>query len=189
MNMTEAVQFLGCSKRTVQRYIEKGKIPFTEKNGERKFRRKDLAPILLKLIESREKHRPDIGENPVNLTDLKKIKRVISKPSKPLLNDFGTQVLMETTKVIESNNLLKGIEKSTILRYALAVQMKDQYLNSFINGDSAGDPFYINTAKVFQSEIQHYEKELGLTPASLSRIKPHVEEDNDKDDMEDLLNG
>ncbi len=188
MLVDDAAAFLGCSKRTVQRYIENSKLPYTTRGTKKHVKKKDLFKIANELHGNTAKHRPDKGEPKEKpLSKVKEMRTAISSPSTPLLNAMGKKILLNTTKIIQDNNLLTGIDKSTILRYAIAVQMKDHYL-SFFKED--GDPFYLNTAKVFQTEIQHYEKELGLTPAALRKLKPVTEEEEIIiDPMEELLNG
>jgi len=185
MNLNDATDFLGCSKRTVQRYIKSGKLPYKTKNGVIDVKKRDLAPLLLKLINNRDKHRPDASDSTPSMTKAQMIKKATSSPSVSLLDNIGEKVLMETTKLIEENGLLLGIERTTVMRYALAVQLKDKYLNTFLESNES---FYMNVVKQFQSEIQHYEKELGLTPASLAKIKPQEKEEKDVDPMELLLN-
>ncbi len=188
MNIDEATTFLGCSKRTVQRYIRDETLPYKMKGKNKVFKKRDLAPILVKLIENRDKHRPDVGEPSGKVLETQKVKALIKQsPTKSLLNEIGTVVLLDTTKLLKDNDLLEGIEKSTILRYAIAVQMKDNFMSKAVNGYE--DKFYFDIAKQFQQEIQHYEKELGLTPASLSKMKPREVADNEVDPMEALLNG
>jgi hypothetical protein len=172
------------------RYVKSGKLRKHGKGKKATYVKDDVMSIYKEVKAKRELHRPDASEPKVNLTETQKIKKLISAPVKTLLNDHGKEVLLGTTALIKSNGFLDGIEKSTVLRYAIAVQMKEQYMNSFINGDHAGDPFYLNCAKVFQSEIQHYEKELGLTPAALAKIKPKEKEDETYvDPMDALLDG
>jgi hypothetical protein len=186
VNIKQVVATLDCSKRTVTRYVSNGKLKKVGKGKNARYDKDDVMELYKEVKFNKAKHRPDSLQPTVNLTKTKEIRKVISKPTKSLLNDHGKTVLLETTKLIADNGLLEGVEKSTILRYSLAVQLKDQYMNTFMQ-DS--DQFFLQCAKQFQSEIQHYEKELGLTPAALAKIKPMEKEDNDVDPMENLLNG
>ncbi len=190
MNIDEAVVFLGCSKRTVYRYVKDGSLPYRMKGKEKTFKKRDLSPILVKLIENRDKHRPDVGEPTGKVVETQKIKALIKEtPTKTLLNEHGEIVLLETTKLLKDNNLLDGIERSVILRYAIAVQMKEKFMSKAVHGFE--DKFYFDIAKQFTQEVQYYEKELGLTPKAfltLKRLKGEKTEDTTLDPMEELLN-
>ncbi len=190
MNTDQAALFLGCSSRTVYRYVKDGSLPYKMKGKEKVFKKRDLAPILVKLIENRDKHRPDVGEPTGKVLETQKVKALIKQsPTKSLLNEVGTVVLLDTTKLLKDNDLLEGIEKSTILRYAIAVQMKDNFMSKAVNGYE--DKFYFDIAKQFTQEIQYYEKELGLTPKALltiKRLKGEKADDLTIDPMEALLN-
>jgi len=193
MTMDEAVDFLGCSKRTLYRYVKDGRLSYTEKNGGKWFKRKDLAPILTNIIDNKEKHRPDTSDEPSKskkkelIADTDLLQRILkaTKP-KPILNGTGKEVLMATTKYLKDIGFIDNTTKEPILRYSIAVQMKEVYLELATEFQVK---FYFDLVKQFQSEIQHYEKELGLTPAALAKIKPMEKEDVDVDPMEALLNG
>ncbi len=193
MDMDEAVIFLNCSLRSVQRYIKDGRLPYKLEDGKKTFKKRDLRSIKNKVVGNRVKHRPNLVKPPADLegatkrVEVKKIKAVIAdKPTKALLNEIGKVVLLETTKLLKDNSLLDGIERSVILRYAIAVQMKEKFMSKAVHGFE--DKFYFDIAKQFQQEIQHYEKELGLTPAALSKMKPKEDNNKEVDPMEDLLN-
>jgi excisionase family DNA binding protein len=181
LSTSEACNHLGCSDKTLRRYVKKGAIKKYGSHKQVYFNEHDVKKLYEQVHKNKAKHRPDSLEPTVKLTKTQEIHKAISKPTKALLNDHGTTVLLETTKLIEENGLLRGVERSTILRYSLAVQLKDQYMNTFMQ-DS--DQFFLQCAKQFQSEIQHYEKELGLTPAALAKIKPMEKEEIDQESME-----
>ena len=187
MTLQESIDFLGCSERTLHRYVRKGELPYTIKDKKKQYKKKDLFKIALKMQENKDKHRPDVHEPKEKpLTKVQEMKKAIKAPTESLLNPVGKEILLDTTKLIRENNLIEGMDKSTVLRYAIAVQMKDHYVNL---AHTNMEKYFFDIAKQFQAEIQHYERELGLTPAALRKLKPIQDEVIEVDPMEALLNG
>lgn len=172
MTTAAAAKFLDTTPRTIQRYAKSGKLTYTIVGTQKSFHKKDLLKIGV-IIHGSNKGR--------SITPAPRASPQFS------LNSTGEATLLNATKVLSSNNLLIGIDLGTVLRYATAVQMKEKFL---AEAEASDEPKYsLDIVKQFQIEIQHYEKELGLTPASLRKIKPDQEEEIVIDPMEDILNG
>ena len=185
MTAMEAAEFLDTTKQTIHRYARTGKLPYESKKGVRHFKKRDLLRIAEDLHRQIEKHRPDSSPQEKPLTQRQVVKKVIKSPTKSLLNEDGIETYKETIKHLTDNDLLRLSTEKVVLRYALASQLKDTYLGE---AKESGEKIYFDLAAQFQREIQHYEKELGLTPASLVKIKPPKEEKIiDVDPMEELL--
>ena len=185
MTADEAADFLDTTKQTIHRYAAKGKLPFKTKNGKRDFKKRDLIRIAEDLHGRIEKHRPDATSDKTLLTDHQLVTRAIAKPTKTLLNEEGVEIYEATVKQLKDYDLLKYSTEKTVLRYAVASQLKDKYLAL---GVDTMEKYFFDLASQFQREIQHYEKELGLTPASLIKLLPKQEEKPiDVDPMEALL--
>jgi hypothetical protein len=176
MRKSDVKELLGCSNRTIERYVKSGKLTQMGKGKSVKFDKNEVLKIASKLLENKAKHRPDSvkPDATIILPDPRQARKLIAdEPTEELLNSVGKEVILETTALLESNDLLEGVDRTTILRYALAVQLKDKYINA---GALESDKYFFDIAKQFQAEIQHYEKELGLTPAALAKIKPREKE-------------
>ena len=180
---------LDTTVRTIDRYIKKGRIQTSKIHKKEVVLRLDIMDIAKTLTQNKEKHRPDSIQpgTKANLSDTKIVKKIIQNPSKPLLNDVGAKVFAETKDYLEFQNILNLTTQKTVLRYAIASQMKDHYLTL---AHETQDKLFFDIARQFQSEIQHYEKELGLTPAALVKIKGKMEdsEEVEVDPMEALIN-
>jgi len=187
LTIAEAMGFLDCSRRTLNRYMENRKLPFKKKGKSVKFHKTDLLKIATELIEKKGKHRPDTIKDEVIVADPKVVKKIIKQPSKDLLNNNGKQILMQVTQYLEEKSLLQHTTKEPILRYAIACQLHEKYQNLGAEND---DKYFFDLAKHHADMIKHYEKELGLTPAALGRIKPKEDaQPIDIDPMEELMSG
>ena len=186
MTTVEAADFLDTTARTINRYATSGKLPYTQKKKKRDFKKRDLIRIAEELHGKIEKHRPDATSNEPPLTDYKLVRKAIATQTKSLLNDDGLILYKETVKHLKDHDLLKHSTEKVVRRYALASQMKDQYLAL---AEETQEKYHFDLSAQFQREIQHYEKELGLTPAALLKMLPQKEEKPiDVDPMEELLN-
>ena len=182
-----AAEFLACSIRTLRRYD----LP-TIKHGKNKmYAKADLLKIASKVQDKQEKHRPD----PNNL-DIPRIEVVTSKDqvakaikadtTQDLLNATGDMIMLRTTAYLKEKGLFETCSHDAIYGYSVACQMKEKYM---IVADMMEEKMYHDLAKMYQTEIQYYQKELGLTPASLAKIKPQEKDDKVTiDPMEALLN-
>lgn len=196
MKLSEVAQLLGCSERTIRRKVKSGHlVPYNgESRNKARFRKQDALLLASEVQANVLKHRPERIETTPNPTkptievvtnkDLV-TKAIKSNPIKSLLNDTGGDVLLRTTKYLKKNGLLKTTSKDAIMRYALAVQMKEKYQ---ITAEMVEDKYFHDLVKQYQSEISHYEKELGLTPASKAKIKTEEEEEKKEvDPMENFI--
>jgi len=196
MNIDQVVELTGISARTVRRKVKSGELSsYNNKTGKKAlYRKEDIMRIAAQTINNKEKFRPDHEANPNNL-DIPRIKVVTTKeevdraikddPNQDLLNDTGTSVLNATTKYLEGKGLLDTCSPDAIYGYAIACQMKEKYL---IVADMIEEKWAHDLAKMYQAEIQYFQKELGLTPASLAKIKPQEEKPKAFiDPMEDLI--
>ena len=194
MTLKDARKFLGCSRQTLHRYISTGRLPYKLEGKKKVFKKDDLLKIATDLAENKEKFRPDtVGKEPKPQETLMSRKEEIkhlmqtASPQKEddLLNDFGKQVMMEVTEYLTNTNLLETTNKLTIFRYALACQIQATYIKTALENHLKE---FHDLANIYTKQIQHYEKELGLTPAALAKIKPQEKEDKEIDPMEALLN-
>ena len=195
-NTKQGADLIGTVSRTIRRYVEQKKLPFKLSGKTKMFKKTDLLKVASELQENKEKHRPDTESNPKNL-DLPSIEIVTDKdlvikamkanPLKMLLNDTGKSVLILTTKYLKKTGLLSSCSKDSIMRYAISVQMLEKYQ---ITAEIVEAKYFHDLVKQYGADVKHYEKELGLTPASLSKIKPPEKEDKGTiDPMDALLNG
>ena len=193
MTIDEAGALLGCSSRTVQRYLNSGKLPYKMKGRRKDIKKRDLFQIANDLHEKKAKHRPDTPHlKPdrvvkIEVPNPEEIAKFIKKPTADLLSPDGKSTLKHTAKYLEEKGLTEYTDPNVIMRYAFAVQMKAKYTEIAMQGEEV--KYWLDMAKIFQAEIQHYEKELGLTPASLGKIKLREKEEEVIDPMEALLNG
>lgn len=187
LNKEEALEYLGCSYRTLNRMIEKKKLTPTGKGKKQLFSPVQLKQVVGDLLQRQSKHRP--AEHPpepqFSEPTIQQAKKILAKPAKTVLNDFGTDILMETTAILEDYGFLNDTTKAPVLRYAVACQMKEYYLALAHEHD---DKDYFSYVKQFQAEIQHYEKELGLTVAAKLKIKPPKVEEKEEDPFEMVMN-
>ena len=180
-NQKQAAEFIGCAERTIRRYAKEGKLPFKLKGKTKMYSKKDLLKVASQLQVNKEKHRPDCNPNPHNL-DIPRIEVVTSKgqvtkaikadASKQLLNATGDMIMLRTTAYLKEKGLFETCSHDAIYGYSVACQMKEKYM---IVADMMEEKLYHDLAKMYQAEIQYFQKELGLTPASLAKIKPQEE--------------
>ena len=192
-NTKQGAEMIGTVSRTIRRYVEQGKLDFKLSGKTKMFRKKDLLKVASELQVNKEKHRPDTDSNPSNL-DLPTIEVVTDKdlvvkamkanPLKTLLNETGKTILMDTTKYLKDTGLLNTTNKQTIMRYAIAVQMQEKYM---ITAEVIEAKYFHDLVKQYGADIKHYEKELGLTPAALAKIKPQEEEKVKGSEMMEML--
>jgi len=185
MKFKQVALLMGVSERTVQRKIVSGKLsPYNKKTGkDARYKRSDVIAIAGETIQNKEKHRPDTANEgslilpPIEVVTDKDlvIKAMKANPLKMLLNDTGKSVLILTTKYLKKTGLLSSCSKDSIMRYAISVQMLEKYQ---ITAEIIEAKYFHDLVKQYGADVKHYEKELGLTPASLSKIKPP--EDNEK---------
>ena len=197
MKFKQVALLMGVSERTVQRKIVSGKLsPYNKKTGkDARYKRSDVIAIAGETIQNKEKHRPDTANEgslilpPIEVVTDKDlvIKAMKANPLKTLLNKTGKTILMDTTKYLKDTGLLNTTNKQTIMRYAIAVQMQEKYM---ITAEVSEAKYFHDLVKQYGADIKHYEKELGLTPAALAKIKPQEEEKvKEIDPMEALLSG
>jgi len=191
MTIKEAMKFLDCGRKTLYRYMDSGELPYEKIGSKRRFNKNDLLKIASKIQENRDLKRPELSGLPPKpketlLTKQEELKALIKSPSEELLNDEGKSILMEATNFLKENNLLDATNKMTLMRYALACQIESIYLATAL--DNHLKEFH-DLANIYSRKIQHYEKELGLTPAALIKMKGKMEEPIEIDPMEELLNG
>ena len=193
MTIKDAGAFLGCSARTVQRYLNSGKLPYKMKGRRKDIKKRDLFKIANELHDKKAKHRPDSSDQPrvevkkIEVPNPAQIAKFLEAPTQDLLNGNGKSVLKHTTQYVEGQGLADFTDPMTLMRYAFAVQMKEKYTEVALQGEEV--KYWLDMAKMYQSEIQHYEKELGLTPASLGKIKLREKDEEVIDPMEALLSG
>ena len=193
MTIEDAGAFLGCSPRTVQRYLNSGKLPYKMKGRRKDIKKRDLFTIAAELHEKQSVHRPDASDRPpveikkIEVPNPAQITQFLKKPTAEMLNKDGRDIMQHTAKYLEDKGLIDLADPNTIMRYAFASQMKLKYTELALLGEEV--KYWLDIAKQFQAEIQHYEKELGLTPASLGKIKLPEKEETVIDPMEALLSG
>lgn len=194
MTLKDARIFLDCSRQTLYRYIENGELPYKKQGKKKMFNKADLLKIASKLALNKDKHRPDtVGKEPKpKETLLSKKEEIVHlmqaahTDDEELLNPFGKDIMIEVSEYLKETGLFTTANKLTIFRYAMACQVQAMYMKTAIETHIKD---FHDLANIYTKQIQHYEKELGLTPASLAKIKPIGGEDDVVDPMEALLNG
>ena len=194
IKQSEASTLIGCSRKTITRYVNKGTLK-TKKVGKKLFVNKlDVMDIAKQVHLNRDIHRPDAKNRPKNVKesllskkdDLTQLMEAAHANDEDLLNSFGKDIMMEVTEYLEGTGLLTTANKLTIFRYAMACQVQAMYMKTAIETHLKD---FHDLANIYTKQIQHYEKELGLTPAALAKIKPMEKEVDEVDPMEALLNG
>jgi len=194
MTLKDARKFLGCSRQTLHRYIASGRLPYKLEGKKKVFNKDDLLKIATDLATNKEKFRPDaVGKEPkpqeTMMTKKEEIQHLMQvatpEDEEELLTQFGKDVMIEVSEYLSEKGLASSTNRLAIFRYALAVQTQMLYMKSALENHL---PEFHNMANIYTKQIQHYEKELGLTPAAISKIKPMDAETKDIDPMEALLN-
>ena len=54
MNTKQAAEFLGCSTRTIRRYISSGKLPVKRHGNDVRIKKKDLVEVGSSILENKE---------------------------------------------------------------------------------------------------------------------------------------
>lgn len=183
----QASELIGCSLRTVQRYVTKGDLEGKRIRG--------IDMILQSDAVSRAQiYKENLRQQKAEPTK-KKSPEIVTLPAKRQINNLsldanGEALLQETISVLESNNLLKMVPKSVVANYVRHRMLLDKHIKE--TADAFDDPFLLklhtDIASKLQKTVQHYETQLGLTPAALMKIKP-PEEEISVDPLEELLNG
>jgi len=198
----EALEYLGCSKRTLDRMVERGQLTPTGKGKNSLYPMKQLKLVVTDLIKRQEKHRPNDHastetyapptepEKPIEPRDL--IFEIRDKPEE-LLNDIGKAELLRVTKTLKEAELLELTDPMLIMKYALCQQMFFKYMSisdseeelKVVSLGTTTSP-YFKMMESYQRQAAFYEKELGLTTAS--RVKMRLPEPKPaKSEMEGLL--
>ena len=168
MTIPQISALLGISQKTVRRAIKSGLLTHHRIHDRKKmFLKSDVLKAASQLTHRKEQFRPDLANAPAEQ----------NKQTVALLVQDAETIEKETLLYLKQKGLLQYTTAAPVRRYAQACSNKDAALKSE----------QYDLAAVFQREIMHYEKELGLTPASLLKIKKQPEEVVDLDPMEGLL--
>ena len=184
MTMKNALSHIGCSRQTMTKWIKMGKLTPTKDN---------LGHLVFDVREIRKM----AGQYDDNM-DMRKIKGLHAAPlpkqvstylkekqDEDILNHFGKQELMRITEQLNDLGFLPLADKGVILRYSIAIQMQNRYLHEM--KEDEGNPIYIKMYEMFTKQVTGYEKSLGLTPESASKLNPPAPKV--EDEMEGFLNG
>ena len=183
----EAVKYLGCSLRTLNRMVKSGILNPTGIGKNQLFPKKELQLAMTDLVKRQSKHTPkSTKEKEEDIPD----RHTPPPPSefeeepKPeaLLNEIGQSELLRVTKSLRDADLLEVTDPMLIMKYALFQQLFIKYLHL-----SEKDPFYTKTMEIYQKHVSFYEKELGLTTAARLKLKPPKPEP-EKDPFEEMMN-
>lgn len=175
----EAIKYLGCSAKTLDRYKNNGSLNPVKIEGKWNYSKDELMDVAKTIKDKKNRHRPDKRDE-----DYVEPSKDVKVKDEELLDKHGQAELLRITEHLRDKGILDLSDKGVIMRYALAIQMKDRYLKK---GEVTDESFYFNVAKQFQSEIQYSEKALGITAESASKLT--IDKPREKSEMETLLNG
>lgn len=185
----DAVTFLGCSRMTLNRYVNDGKVKTKKQKNRIYYDETDLAKVKLEMEGNIEKHRPDlVGRQ-------SEIPKSIEKDIRPYLaiselNEVGLQSLNEATANLIELGLLKDIDKHILYLYAINYQSYHKYFNLLVDAETNTDDLqlidsYHRKMMSHEKMMNIYSDKLGMNP--LARQKLVIEEKSDIDEMESLI--
>jgi len=191
MLLKEVMGYIGCSRKTVMKYKKKGMLSATKnRQGYLVFNERQVRDIVSMYDENVDVNgvtRHDKKNIPVPPPPNKEVKQFCeeNEDNPEILNDFGKQEIMRATKRLDDMGILEITDKGVILRYAIASQMQQKYLYEL--GLSEDNTIYLKMYEVFTKQVMSYEKSLGFTPESMSKMNPPTK--HEIDEMEGLING
>ena len=185
MTVNHIVELTGVSARTIRRKIKNKELsPYNKQTGKKaRYRRDDVLRVVAQTIANKEKFRPDCKTTPPNIelptievvTTKEQVDKAIKADTERfLLNATGDFMLKSAKVYLEEKGLLDSCSDDALYGYAMAWQMREKYL---IVADMMEEKMWHDLVKQYGADIKHYEKELGLTPASLAKIKPQEKDD------------
>lgn len=191
----ETLIVLNCSKMTLSRYVNDGKLT-REKKGRRTFYNEyEVATVLKEIEGNQNKYRPDIPPKEKQKIELpeEKEKELKNIYAYDMLDNIGHKCLVEATQALEEWNLYRSCDKEILLQYALSVQMYQKYLFLSIKNDSIAlndsgfatvHPYH-RIMMDYHKQMQNHSDRLGLNP--LARNKFTIKEKKEVSEMEKLL--
>lgn len=214
MTVKQVMGYIGCSRKTVMKYKSEGKLSATKDDrGHLVFNEREVRKIVSEYDDNVDKNgitRHDKKNIPVPPPLNPPVKDVVTyldenMDDPAMLNNYGKQVLMSATTRLKDMNIYELADAGVIHRYAIAIQMQNKYLNDLTDFDRLEDErmrvafeqnigytprsnmTIIKLYDMFSKQVQNYEKSLGLTPESMSKLNPPAK--TVEDEMEGFLNG
>lgn len=193
----ETLIILDCSKMTLSRYVQDGKLTREKKGRRTYYNEYEVASLLKEFENNKIKYRPDIPKKEKQKIELPKDKEETLKniDAFDILDAVGHKCLIDASKSLEEFGLYKECDKEVLIQYAISVQMYQKYLYLSIQCDSIAinDSGFATVhphhriAMDYQKQMQNYSDRLGLNP--LARNKFTIKEKTEMSEMEKLLNG
>lgn len=202
----ETLKILNCSKSTLSRYVNKGKLKRVKRGRETFYDEREVALLVQEIEDNKQRvgieiKQPEKIELP---PEIENEIQLLSANSK--LTRIGMEVLSTATSDLVGLGLYEDCDKQTLLCYALSAQAYNHYYAKSIEADSVsmnGEiveskdgtvQVYIGKATVHpyhnimmdhQKMMLQYSDRLGLNP--LARQKLNIKEKPKIDEMDGLI--
>ncbi|PHS58821.1 MAG: hypothetical protein COB17_02420 [Sulfurimonas sp.] len=192
----ETLIILDCSKMTLSRYVQDGKLGRVKKGRKTFYDEHEVASLVREIENKKNKYRPDLPKKEKQKIELppgieETLKNINAYDE---LDTVGHLCLSEATQALRKFGLYKECDKEILVFYALSSQMVQRYLYSANKHDSISisDTGMITThphhriMMDYQKLMITYSDRLGLNP--LARTKFEIKEKKEPSEMEKLLN-
>jgi len=180
---SDTLKILGCSRATLHRYVQAGKIAPVKKGGRNYYDEHEVAALVPIIAEKKKiANKPVKDREPIPISeDAAKAVDDLSANSK--LDKVGLQYLSEATRWLDKSGLLEDCDRHMLLDYAIHAMLWQRYVTLAM--DEGG--VTVNASGSMQAHpyhriaIDHHRQmlacsdRLGLNPKARSKLEKKQE--------------